>query len=242
MNMKIIKPVMQVLFVFILIAGYIFTFIPASADVIKDLLDGVVSPTDKPVSFTPQLITTDNGVVIKEYNGYKLEYGLWYDPYTRIYTIGGKERVAEISNYPRAYKDTIAHVYTKDTLFTVTESDLNYYDSKGARFYQDSKGVLFTEKSTAIHYAGEPLPGSFPLWIEYKEVQPVDMLTMGYINTPKPMEIKSVVSVSDAVTVFDYAKISNVETAKNEYDAFFPENNKPQIVYVQYKRTLYNGE
>lgn len=51
--------------------------------------------------------------------------GLWYSPYVKIYTIGGRNRIAEISNYPRAYKDTTRHVYTEDIPFTANDGDLN---------------------------------------------------------------------------------------------------------------------
>lgn len=84
------------------------------------------------VSFTPVVKTGVSSLKeLVEYDGYKLQYGLWYDEYTRIFSLGGKFRVVEISNYPRVYRDTVSHVYTKDEVFTVTEADLNYYDEKG---------------------------------------------------------------------------------------------------------------
>jgi len=108
------------------------------------------------VSFIPQTkIAVSGAKELTEYDGYKLEYGLWYDEYTRIYSIGGKFRVVEISNYPRVYRDTEAHVYTKDTTFIVAEADLNYYDEKGARWYQDSQQKLFKLGDKATHFAGE---------------------------------------------------------------------------------------
>ena len=53
-----------------------------------------------------------------------LEYGLWYSPRVKIYTLGGSRRVAEISNYPRAYKDTSPHLRTEDLSFVVGAEDL----------------------------------------------------------------------------------------------------------------------
>ncbi len=96
----------------------------------------------------------------------ELKDGLWYNPYMKIYTLGGNLRVMEISSYPRAYKDTNPHVYTQDTYFVVTEDDLNYYDENDNRFYQDGRGNKFTKGQVAVHYKNESLPGSFPLWIE----------------------------------------------------------------------------
>jgi hypothetical protein len=126
------------------------------------------------VIFTP---VTKTGVSslkeLVEYDGYKLQTGLWYDEYTRIFSIGGKFRVVEISNYPRVYRDTAAHVYEKDVVFTVMEADLNYYDEKGVRFYQSSQQRLWKLGEKATHFVGEPLPGEFPSWLEYTTSQPV---------------------------------------------------------------------
>lgn len=97
-----------------------------------------------------------------------LKNGLWYSQYMKIYTLGITGRVAEISTYPRAYKDTDPHVYIEDVPFIVTEEDVNTEDGK----YRDSKGNFHNVGSQAIHYAGEDLPGGFPLWIE-SETLPV---------------------------------------------------------------------
>jgi hypothetical protein len=126
------------------------------------------------VSFTPiTKIAVSGAKELTEYDGYKLEYGLWYDEYTRIYSIGGKFRVVEISNYPRVYRDTVSHVYDKDITFTVVEADLNYYDEKGARWYQDSQQKLWKLGEKATHFIGEGLPGEFPSWLEYTTLQMV---------------------------------------------------------------------
>ena len=95
--------------------------------------------------------------------------GLWYSPYVKIYTIGGPNRIAEVSNYPRAYKDTTPHLYIEDTPFIVTESDLNH-EVEGERFYRDSKDNLFSIGEEATHWIGDPLPGAFPLWLESEEL------------------------------------------------------------------------
>ena len=130
--------------------------------------------TASSVTFTP---VTKTGVSslkeLTEYDGYKLRTGLWYDEYTRIFSIGGSFRVVEISNYPRVYRDTVSHVYTRDEVFTVTEADLNYYDEKGLRYYQDSQQKLWKLGEKATHFIGEPLPGEFPSWLEYTTLQAV---------------------------------------------------------------------
>ncbi len=71
--------------------------------------------------------------------------GLWYSPYVKIYTIGWHNRIAEISNYPRAYKDTTSHVYTEDT-------------------------TLIEDGKEVICHKGDPLPGAFPLWVERADI------------------------------------------------------------------------
>ncbi len=97
------------------------------------------------------------------------QVGLWYGPYVKVYHIGGFNRIAEISTYPRAYKDTTPHVYTEDTLFIVTESDLNY-EVDGEWFYRDSRDNLFSLGEEATHWTGDLLPGAFPLWIESEDL------------------------------------------------------------------------
>jgi hypothetical protein len=134
-------------------------------------------PPDNSLSSVSFIPITKTGVSslkeLVEYDGYKLQTGLWYDEYTRIFSIGGKFRVVEISNYPRVYRDTVAHVYTKDEVFTVMEADLNYYDEKGLRYYLDSRQQLFKLGEKATHFIGEGLPGEFPSWLEYTTLQTV---------------------------------------------------------------------
>ncbi len=95
--------------------------------------------------------------------------GSWRSPYVKVYSIGGRNRIAEVSNYPRAYKDTTPHVYAKDTSFTVTEGDLNH-EVEGEQFYMDLREDLFRIGEKATHWTGELLPGAFPLWIESEEL------------------------------------------------------------------------
>lgn len=99
----------------------------------------------------------------------EFQVGLWYSPYVKIYSIGGANRIAEISTYPRAYKDLTPHVYTEDVSFIVTESDLNHRVD-GERFYRDSRGDLFSVGAEATHWTGDSLPGAFPLWLESEDL------------------------------------------------------------------------
>ncbi|GAJ18181.1 unnamed protein product [marine sediment metagenome] len=87
----------------------------------------------------------------------------------KIYTIGGPNRIAEISNYPRAYKDPTPHVYTEDTPFIVSEDDLND-EVDGEQIHRDSKDNIFRVGEQATHYIGDSLPGAFPLWIESEDI------------------------------------------------------------------------
>lgn len=95
--------------------------------------------------------------------------GLWYSPYVKIYSIGGRNRIAEISNYPRAYKDTTSHVYTEDTPFIVNGGDLND-EVEGERVHRDSQDNIFRVGEEAIHHKGDPLPGAFPRWLESEDL------------------------------------------------------------------------
>lgn len=95
--------------------------------------------------------------------------GLWRGPFIKIFSIGGKNRIAEISNYPRAYKDTARHVYTEDIPFVVATSDYNHIDEDGWS-YRDFKGEIFSLGDPATHWKGEQLPGSFPMWLESEDL------------------------------------------------------------------------
>lgn len=138
---------------------------------------------------------------LQKYLGVTLEYGIWYDAYTRVYSIGGAHRVVEVSNYPRAHIDTAPHVYEVDTPFVVTYDDYGDYDLDGEFCYYDRiLDAFFYIGETAIHHAGEPLPGAFPRWVEYKTVQPV--VTNGYI---------SLVKVPGPFTIISFATQVNVD-------------------------------
>lgn len=108
----------------------------------------------------------------------ELTNGLWYSDvdnpiilngqtvsFMKIYTLGGPRRVMELSTYPRAYKDTSPHVYTQETAFTVTLDNLNYENEKGSWYRDETTNQLYALGSTAYHHVGDPLPGSFPLWV-----------------------------------------------------------------------------
>ena len=93
------------------------------------------------------------------------QYGQWYGPCVKIYTLGGPDRIAEVSTYPRAYQDTKPHVYSADVTFIVGEADLND-EVNGDKVFRDSENHIFRRGETAVHLAGDSLPGAFPLWIE----------------------------------------------------------------------------
>lgn len=109
------------------------------------------------------------GEMIYPEDSIPLQRGLWYSPYVKIYSIGGDDRIVEISNYPRAYKDTTPHVYTRNVKFNVTEDDLNF-EIDGELVYIDSREQIFREGDKATHYTGDSLPGAFPLWIESEDL------------------------------------------------------------------------
>lgn len=120
--------------------------------------------------------------------------------FMKIYSLGGTTRVMELSTYPRAYKDTSPHVYTVNTPFVVTEDDYNeYYNSETANVgvyevrndiedgtfcYINMYGGMEVRLAgeTATHFVGEPLPGSFPLWVESET-----------LSTPKWVDNKNTV-------------------------------------------------
>ena len=128
------------------------------------------------------------------YEDSQLSNGLWYQDINNPIYVGEYQvsfmkiysgfagsptlRVMELSTYPRAYVDKDPHVYTVDTPFMVIQNDLNAsYNSEteeyprtgitdGTFIYRDSRGHVWLIGETAIHYAGESLPGDFPMWIE----------------------------------------------------------------------------
>ncbi len=105
------------------------------------------------------------------------------NPYLCVWMMGKSERILEVSNYARfaadpnvpshhhtwlkekfpdyEAKNTPTHRYDMDTPFKVTKEGMNTPEG-----YRDSKGNIVKEGKTAIHYADEFLPGSFPLWLK----------------------------------------------------------------------------
>ena len=197
------------------------------------------------VSFTPVIKTGVSSLKeLTEYDGYKLEYGLWYDEYTRIYSIGGKFRVVEISNYPRVYRDTIAHVYDKDVVFTVVEADLNYYDEKGARFYQDSQEKLFKLGEKATHFAGEGLPGEFPSWLEYTTLQTVKSgFNIDKLVSDVYFKSGMLLSESGSVTSLSGKEVNAMISTLNAKSANITVSKVSgrQLLYIFLVRILYDG-
>ena len=174
--------------------------------------------------------------------------GLWYSPYVKIYTIGGPDRIAEISNYPRAYKDTAPHVYTEDTPFIVTESDLNHEveEEGNPTVYRDSQGKIFHVGEEAIHYVDDPLPGAFPLWIESEELPfTPDLEKHEFPISHVPGPIKGLAEAQQRVTAaFEKlpeeavtATRENVPTGKITL-ARKPADSDKQIIRIKYQRVF----
>jgi len=101
----------------------------------------------------------------------ELSTGLWYSPTVKVYTIGGLNRVAEISTYPRAYEDPDPHLYTEEVPFVVTEDDCNETNEEGQEIYEDGSGQQFSVGETAKHFIGDPLPGPAPGWLESESLE-----------------------------------------------------------------------
>lgn len=171
------------------------------------------------------------------------QVGLWYSPYVKVYSIGGKNRIAEISNYPRAYKDTNPHVYTKNVTFTVTEDDINH-EENGERFYRDSKASLFKVGEEATHWMGDSLPRAFPLWIE-SDTLPFTADSEKHVfsldKVPAPIrDLKEVsfkvndVYVKQSKTTLK--RIAKKLALKNIVFPRQPEDGDRQIIRIKYKR------
>lgn len=86
--------------------------------------------------------------------------GRWFNAYVKIYTLGGDQRIVDLSNYPRAYEDVERHCYTEDVEFIVGSE---HVDKKGE--YVDSKSNVFKIGDIATHWIGDLLPGAYPKWI-----------------------------------------------------------------------------
>ncbi|GAI54555.1 unnamed protein product, partial [marine sediment metagenome] len=178
----------------------------------------------------------------------EFQCGLWYSPYVKIYTIGGPNRIAEISNYPRAYKDTTPHVYTEDALFIVTESDLNdKIDEAGnPTVYRDSKDKVFRVGEEAIHYIGDSLPGAFPLWLESEELPfTPDLKKHGFPIDKIPGPIKGLVEAQQRVAaVFEKLPEEAVTTMREKLPtskitlARKATDSDKQIIRIKYRRVF----
>jgi hypothetical protein len=200
------------------------------------------------VTFTPTIKIVNGVPVLTKYDNYVLENGLWYDQHTRIYSVGGKNRVVEIANFPRAYKDTAQHVYTSDVKFRVEEADLNYYDENRNRFYQDSKGVLIGLGKQATHYIGESLPGAFPMWLEYPTIQPISnsaSLTFDITNLVSDAYFKSGVMFADdaSITYFTGKEVNSMISAYNGKAQVITLDKAVgrKIMYLHFVRKFYDG-
>ncbi len=173
----------------------------------------------------------------------EFQCGLWYSPYVKIYTIGGPNRIAEISNYPRAYKDITPHVYTEDSPFIVTEGDLND-EVDGERVYRDSRDKLFSIGEEAMHYIGDPLPGAFPLWLESEELPftpDLEKHEFPILDIPRP--IKSLSEAQQKVgAAFEklpeeaiIAMREKLPTGKISL-AHKPADSDKQVIRIKYRR------
>lgn len=200
-----------------------------------------VSPTPTPTP-TPTLQPPQAEVI--SYKGFTLENGLWYTPYgadvayIRIFSIGGANRIAEISNYPRAYRDTVAHVYAVDTSFTVIRD--NYNTAADDAYYDSVTDIYYHIGDKATHYAGDSLPGAFPRWIEYGTLQPVTYNSAKFPldAVPKPIDLQTISLLKNSVLTD-----KDINTYKAQVEADFFElsqsiSSDRQIVYFHYKREL----
>jgi len=176
----------------------------------------------------------------------ELSRGLWKSPYIKIYSLTGRERVAEISNYPRAYKDTTPHVYEKDIEFTVAEDDLNHYLEDGEFVYFDSKRDVHREGEKATHWKGDSLPGVFPLWIEDENL-PFTKDTKNHIfpldKVPKPIVSLTEAGLKDATFYlpFDSLTLSKVNSDIVKGEITFKRvalDSDKQILRFKYRREL----
>jgi len=171
--------------------------------------------------------------------------GSWRSPYVKVYSIGGKNRVAEISNYPRVYKDMTPHVYTKDTPFIVSQDDLNYrVDDK--LYYIDEKDNLFSVGEQAVHWKNTLLPGAFPLWIESEELPfspNLDKYIFPIKDVPSPIVdlTEGSIKIGSIFTKFTEQALNNIKvnlhTDKIVLDRKTEDSDK-QIIRIKYRRVF----
>ena len=118
-------------------------------------------------------------VILTEKYGYKLENGLWKDPYTRVFSPkgGGSIRIAEISNFPRVTLNPKPPVYLQDTLIAVTPVMATWWSEKQQEYVYreheevDGAWVEYRVGEMVLRRKGEPLPGPYPKWVEMETVQ-----------------------------------------------------------------------
>lgn len=191
----------------------------------------------------------------------ELPNGLWYSPYVKIYSLGGTWRCAEVSSYPRAYKDTTSHIYTVDTPFTVTQDDLNCnYSIQAAQegrmelradvadgefIYLDTQSKVFKIGETATHYIGDSLPGAFPLWIASEDLPftPISKTELEFLVDAIPRPISNISEVRlykdgvwqllDIDTVMKYA--DRIYDGKLTLPKSIKENDR-QIIRILYEK------
>lgn len=171
--------------------------------------------------------------------------GLWYSPYVKIYSIGGHNRIAEVSTYPRAYKDTTPHVYTEDTPFVVNEGDLNHRID-GEMVYRDRRGIYYRVGEEATHYIDDPLPGTFPLWLESEALPftpdlekhefPIDKIP-GPIKSLVEAHQKSGVAFEKLPEEAITAMRENIPTGKITL-ACKPADSDKQIIRIKYQKVF----
>jgi hypothetical protein len=184
----------------------------------------------------------------------ELKNGLWKSPYVKVYSLEGPWRCAEISNYPRAYKDTTPHVYEKNTSFVVEEADLIDYllDEKGEVVIENGEPVrvytdpvldkTFRVGERAIHHKGEPLPGAFPLWLESEELPDPPLVdskeyTFPIKELPQPVrEISEAQIFTDKWEKFDYHDLKGIFSGENA--TLSKSQPEKVIVRVIYKRAF----
>ena len=173
---------------------------------------------------------------LTEYKGHKLERGLWKDEYTRVFSLEGTGRVAEISNYPRVYRDTARHVYTEDTPFTVGKHDCNTIDG---RYFDYINETLHNIGEEAIHHKGEPLPGAFPRWIEHETPQPITDIgrqVFGMTKVPKLKDAHAISLKNDTQLVDQDVKSFEAAVKGSEVVVAHSGAVKRRIMYIHYDR------
>lgn len=191
----------------------------------------------------PTGVTTGHGDKLNTYKDVTLRNGIWRDAYTRIFSGLHGERVAEISNYPRAYRDTVAHVYEEDVSFTVTEGDLNS-EANGTRYYYDPVDETYHGNGTkATHHEGEPLPGQWPKWLEYETPQLVGD-TSGVKFDTRHIPGKNITSLESS----ELGGGNLTDSAKDDYKSdienkdVITTSDKPilstdrKVIYIRYER------